>query len=330
MKRIFLFAASLLMVASLYAQNIPEGYSISSTNVIYKKLKSNPDGKQVVEGDLVIGRFRVKFNDKTVQETYSQKKSTPTFIATKQNKRFAGDLMDGLFMMRSGEEYSFAFPVDSMRNVQRLPEELKDGFVFYTVVADSVVAYEVFAKAERDRLDSLMLAEKNVIMDYLHENHWSDIHREGIYYKEIVEGQGRLADTSNVVKVHYIGQLLDGTVFDTSIDSVAKANNLYNPKRDYSPLEFQIGAGRMIKGFEIAARQMKKGGKAVVILPSALAYGDRDMGIIKPYSPLMFTMELVDLQEGEPLPVKKSPVIVTPTTKESSSAKTKSNSSKSK
>lgn len=79
------------------------------------------------------------------------------------------------------------------------------------------------------------------------------------------------------------------------MENIAKENNLYNPKRPYEPLEFQIGAGQMIPGFEIAAKQMNKGSKYIVLLPSNLAYGDRDMGVIAPYSPLIFTMELMDI-----------------------------------
>ncbi|MDY6403745.1 MAG: FKBP-type peptidyl-prolyl cis-trans isomerase, partial [Bacteroidales bacterium] len=84
--------------------------------------------------------------------------------------------------------------------------------------------------------------------------------------------------------------------FDSSLEDVAKENGLYNSARKYEPIEFQLGAGQMIRGFEIAAHQMSKGTKAMVLIPSSLAYGDRDMGIISPYSPLIFTMEVVDIQ----------------------------------
>ena len=77
------------------------------------------------------------------------------------------------------------------------------------------------------------------------------------------------------VVVHYSGFLLDGTKFDSSVE------------RD-EPLTFVAGAGQVIPGWDEGLLLLKKGSKARFIIPSNLAYGDRDLGKIPPNSTLSF------------------------------------------
>ena len=104
----------------------------------------------------------------------------------------------------------------------------------------------------------------------------------GLQYQVVTEGKGAKPTADDKVKVHYTGKFLDGRVFDSSI-----------PRKE--PLSFTIGKGQMIKGFEIGVKLMQKGEKAVIVIPSALAYGARQRGEIPPYSPLVFELELVEI-----------------------------------
>jgi FKBP-type peptidyl-prolyl cis-trans isomerase len=85
------------------------------------------------------------------------------------------------------------------------------------------------------------------------------------------------------VKVHYTGTLLDGTKFDSSVDRG-------------EPFSFTLGQGQVIKGWDEGIGLMNVGGKATLIIPSSIAYEDRDMGVIKPYSPLLFNVELIEVE----------------------------------
>jgi len=79
----------------------------------------------------------------------------------------------------------------------------------------------------------------------------------------------------DTVQVDYIGKLENGTVFDTSIAAEAKKAGL--PLREkYDLLEFQVGAGQMIKGFDSGVLGMKEGEEKIVTIPPAEAYGNRD------------------------------------------------------
>jgi len=105
----------------------------------------------------------------------------------------------------------------------------------------------------------------------------------------------------DLLKVNYTGSFLDGRVFDTSIDSVARANNIHFPNRDYQPLTMDIGEQNFIYGFRFGLFNMKVGDKAIVLIPSAHAYGGRGSqdGSIAPHTPLRFDLELIEIMKEE-------------------------------
>ncbi len=109
----------------------------------------------------------------------------------------------------------------------------------------------------------------------------------GIYYIERVKGTGTKAAAGKLVKVHYTGTLLNGTKFDSSRDK-------------NQPYEFTLGQGQVIKGWDEGIELMNVGGKATLIIPSNMAYGERDKGTIPPYSTLVFEVELMDVKDAKP------------------------------
>ena len=102
--------------------------------------------------------------------------------------------------------------------------------------------------------------------------------------QEIAVGSGKQAQAGNLVRVHYIGRLVDGTCFDES----------YNRGE---PIEFQLGADMVIRGWEQGIAGMKEGGKRKLTIPYNLAYGaDGYPGVIPPYATLVFDVELLEVK----------------------------------
>lgn len=104
----------------------------------------------------------------------------------------------------------------------------------------------------------------------------------GLQYKILTKGEGAIPKATDRVKVHYEGKLVDGTVFDSST------------KHGKEPLVF--GANQVIKGWTEALCMMPVGSKWQLFIPYELAYGERNMGTIKPYSALIFTVELLGIE----------------------------------
>ncbi len=77
----------------------------------------------------------------------------------------------------------------------------------------------------------------------------------------------------DVVNVDYTGRLKDGTVFDSSLKKIAKKHEVHDPRRNYEPLEFEVGAGKLIPGFEEGVKGMQVGEKKEVSIPPEEAYG---------------------------------------------------------
>jgi FKBP-type peptidyl-prolyl cis-trans isomerase len=106
----------------------------------------------------------------------------------------------------------------------------------------------------------------------------------GLRYKIIQEGSGKQATKGAGVSVHYKGQLLDGTVFDSS----------YKRKQ---PIDFKVGIGQVIPGWDEGILLLKVGDKARFVIPSDLAYGARGAGgVIPPNAVLIFDVELMDVK----------------------------------
>ena len=104
----------------------------------------------------------------------------------------------------------------------------------------------------------------------------------GLQYKVLHEGNGRKPKEDDVVRVHYEGRLIDGTVFDSSYERG-------------EPIEF--GLQQVIKGWTEAPTKMPVGSEWEIYIPQELAYGSREMDRIKPFSTLIFKVKLLDIVE---------------------------------
>lgn len=104
------------------------------------------------------------------------------------------------------------------------------------------------------------------------------------------EGSGSRPTSGSIVYTDYTGSLMEtGSVFDTSIESVARDNNIYVEANKYVTFSFLVGGGNVITGWDIGFRRLRPGSKAKIIIPSPFGYRDQDNNErIPPNSILVF------------------------------------------
>jgi len=131
------------------------------------------------------------------------------------------------------------------------------------------------AKAELEKVDGQKFLEENKVKDGVQTT------ASGLQYKVTKEGTGVKPAATDTVEVHYHGTLPDGTVFDSSVDRG-------------ETVKFPLN--QVIPGWTEGLQLMSVGSKYTFYVPENLGYGSRAMGKIKPYSTLIFDVELFDVK----------------------------------
>ena len=145
-----------------------------------------------------------------------------------------------------------------------------------TPVSPNLPAAENKAKAKKT-VDELIAELKKK-----HPKAKFETTKSGMKYFVLKDGEGDKCGKGKKIKAHYTGTLMDGKKFDSSRDRG-------------QPFEFTVGIGQVIKGWDEALSDMKKGEQRILILPPELAYGERGAGgVIPPNATLVFDVELID------------------------------------
>ena len=163
-------------------------------------------------------------------------------------------------------------------------DALQGDTTYYNIDDASLLFKDLMSEAKEAKTEKLYGENRSAGEQFLAENAKKEgvvTTESGLQYKVLVEGKGEKPQASDRVKVNYEGRLVDGTVFDSSA------------KHGDKPLEFR--ANQVIKGWTEALTLMPVGSKWELYIPYDLAYGERDSGKIKPYSALVFTVELVEI-----------------------------------
>lgn len=294
MKKVFLMMTALCVMLSVLTscgnKKAPKGYTATESGLYYR-FHTNNDGETPVIGDLIDVTIACSVNDTTpILKPASN-------VMHLMEPQYFTDIMEGIAMMHKGDSASFIVDIDSTFfyafGIRELPEDINstDVMRFDVKLNDFYPESEYVNKmieAMKARYPEETARAYAEMQQYFAVNGVNATPTaSGLYYVMTEEGNGEMPAKGDNVKVHYTGKLLDGTVFDSSIERG-------------EPIDFPLGMGYVIPGWDEGIMLMSVGEKGVLYIPYYLAYGSNGAGpVIPPFSNLIFDVELVEIQKAQ-------------------------------
>lgn len=303
----FLILVIIFTIAISSCNNNSEypGFDQTENGLYYKIHKTNKDSLKPEKGDFLLSEMVVTI-DTGERVVLFDNTGRPELVKI-DSSLFKGDLNEGLALLRVGDSASFLIRADSLMKIFQLP-----GFIDSTqiLIYDiNVLGYkskddfkkdqEEKMKQQNEMMEDSKQKEITDLENYIKENNIKVKPTEsGLYYIELKKGTGALAESGKTIKMNYVGRLINGKLFDTSDEEVAKKENVFNPQRTYKPIEYPHGTGYVIKGWDEGIGKMRVGGKARLIVPSSIAYKSAGRPSIPPHSTLIFDIELMEVLDN--------------------------------
>ena len=232
---------------------------------------------------------------KGFNETVAKDANNPKIKAYMMGTTIAQQLKDRMLPQLASE---FKDTPDSVRTdlfYKGFTDALLQDTTFFKVAEAGTMVNAKVEAARAAREEKLYGANRKAGEEFLKENAKKDgviVLPSGLQYKVLKQGTGAVPSLNDKVQVHYEGRLIDGTVFDAS-------KNHGDEPAEFRPTD-------VIKGWTEALTMMPVGSKWQVYIPYDIAYGSRDAGQIKPYSALVFDIELVGIVGDKPATTKNT------------------------
>lgn len=248
------------------------------------QLHEGGEGEKAKEGEVLTFDLVIKSasNDTLViKDTYKEGQPIQMVL---QKGMFKGSFENALFHLGKGDSATVFVSADSLytKIQQPLPPQIASGsdLLFLVKIKDIKTQEQMAKEAEQKRT-----GETTIIADWVAKNLANaEKTPEGIYRLVKKAGTGATPVKGDTVVVHYTGKFLDGKTFDSSAGG--------------QPIVFPAGVGFVIPGWEQTLAHMKEGESVTVVIPSSLAYGERGSGgVIEPFTPLVFDMELIQVKK---------------------------------
>ena len=265
--------------------------------VMYQIFTNNTGPKIKLSDVITFNVIQKTGRDSVLFSTYAAGHTVQAQIQPSQN---AGDLMDIFPLLAAKDSVYIKVPTDSIfkgHDDQRPAFFPKGSYTNITIKIEKVQSLDEAMADRNAALEKIKAAEASDAAKYIADNKLVvTTTPSGLKYLITQPSLKRKPLKGDTLLVNYAGRTLDGHLFDTSIESVAKAGGLQQPGRTYEPIQVVAGAGGVIPGWEEGLLLLNEGAKATFIIPSALGYGAQGQGDIKPYSTMVFDIELVKVK----------------------------------
>jgi len=283
--------STLKLVAAIVLFASCNSYEKAPSGMMYKITHGEGNQKKLEQGQFVKINieYKLKSKDTTLSSSYGQ---IPVYFPVDTASLGKYTFTEILMQCKKGDKIDFSLSIDTLAKMGVL--QLNEIFKAKDIILGKAEILDVFtdvAKVEADYKKETDLEKKkevDAIKAHLAKNKITAVESpEGVFVvvKEAGDATNKI-DTTKIASVYYKGYTITGETFDTNIkpnDPTAK------------PLDVNIGTGSVIPGWEIGLKYFGKGGKGTVYIPAMLAYGPQANGAIKPYSNLVFDLEIQDV-----------------------------------
>jgi FKBP-type peptidyl-prolyl cis-trans isomerase len=283
--------STLKLVAAIVLFASCNSYEKAPSGMMYKITHGEGNQKKLEQGQFVKINieYKLKSKDTTLSSSYGQ---IPVYFPVDTASLGKYTFTEILMQCKKGDKINFSLSIDTLAKMGVL--QLNEIFKAKDIILGKAEILDVFtdvAKVEADYKKETDLEKKkevDAIKAHLVKNKITAVESpEGVFVvvKEAGDATNKI-DTTKIASVYYKGYTIAGETFDTNIklnDPTAK------------PLDVNIGTGSVIPGWEIGLKYFGKGGKGTVYIPAMLAYGPQANGAIKPYSNLVFDLEIQDV-----------------------------------
>ncbi|GAB3635760.1 hypothetical protein GCM10027422_13500 [Hymenobacter arcticus] len=247
-----------------------------TSGLYYIPVTTNASAAKPTANQVVSILYTGQLLNGTVFDATSQRDNTPLSFILGVNRIIPG-LEEGISLMHKGDKAVFLIPSGLAYGTSGSPP---------AIPANAVIRFEVELT---DINTSFAIPDDNLITRYLAKNNITTAQKQasGLYFVPTVSNPtGVPAAAGKTISVLYTGKLLNGTVFDAT------------SQRNNAPFTFVVGAmpKQVIPGFDEGISLMRKGEKATLLIPSALAYGASGSGSIPANAVITFDVEVVDVK----------------------------------
>jgi FKBP-type peptidyl-prolyl cis-trans isomerase len=284
--------AGLVVFASGCGKNTPPGYSALPSGIYFRLHKIGTDTIFCKAGDYVSCNLVYQTGD---DSTFFEAMRTIEISAPE----FPGAIDECFLKLAEGDSASFYISADHF--FEKTLEAPLPGFMIpgsLMKVSVEILDIKTQKEFEREKEEFLVWIsdfgeyEQAILKRYFEEERITvSPNKSGIYPRFVSHGNGLLPAQKDTLVVNYEGRFLNGKVFDSTYDRK-------------EPFQFVLGhEWQVIPGLETGIRMMDEGSKAIFIIPSSLAFGNKgsSTGIIGPFTTVVFEVELIDIKKATPV-----------------------------
>jgi FKBP-type peptidyl-prolyl cis-trans isomerase len=267
------------------------GFKKTKDGAEYNIVKDASGTQTPKEGDFLTFNIKVLVGDSVIYDNKINNQGKPIEMPLPKMEPMANTQLGSievLQMLTAGDSVVIRRDLDSMIRKQMTFAKPTDKMEFrYSLI--SIKTKEQFESDMKAKTAGQAQADDKTIAEYLAKNNiTAQKTSSGLYYVITKQGAGANPTTGQNVKMKYTGKLLDGSIFDSNIESGFNTTE---------PLEFPLGQRRVIPGWDEGVALLNKGAKATFFIPSTLAYGEQSPSPKLPAnSILIFDVELLDFK----------------------------------